>query len=1198
MNFVTRLIVACVVGLALEEAFPQSLLVPAGSVWKYLDDGSNQGTAWQTTNFNDNAWALGVAELGYGDVADGRPEVTQLGYGTNANNKYITYYFRRTFTVADTSSFTNLLLGVLRDDGVVVYINGNEVWRNNMPSGTISHTTTASTNVSGNGEAIFYQTNISPLKIHPGTNLIAVEIHQNNGASTDISFDLFLLGMTGQAVTQLSFYVATNGNNAWSGTSPSPGGSDGPFATLEQARNAVRFFSQNNLLPAGGAVVEVGGGVYTLSRPLDLSSLDTGQSQSPILYRARPGEEVRLLAGQRVGGFSLVTDPAVLARMDAAARGHVWQADLRAQGITNFGVMQAGSTWAQSDPGLEFFFQDQPMTLARWPNKGFVNMVDVLGPTPVDVRGTVGCVEGIFSYDGDRPSRWVGETDVMVHGFWFWDWADQRQKVLSLDATNHIINLAPPYHTFGYRKGQWFYAYNLLPELDEPGEWYLDRPSGLLYFWPPAPITEGSAMVSLLPGVVTLTNVSFVTFRGFIMEGCQQTAISISGGASNKIEACTVRNVGKTGVRISNCPGACVTGSDIYFCGDGGISLSGGDRVTLTPAGIYADHNHIHDWSRWNPVYHQGISLAGVGNRAAHNLLHDAPHEAIGFGGNDHLIEYNEIHSVVKESNDAGVMYAGRTWTARGHIIRYNYMHHIYGFEGKGCNCVYLDDQFSSAAVYGNIFYDVPTAILIGGGRDNFVQNNIFVNCKTSVSLDARGLGWAFSGGTGLTNDLLSYPYQSPPWSERYPALTNILNENPMAPAGNVIGGNICWNSGWTSIETAALPGVAVTNNLLYTDPLFADLAHLNFQLQAGSPALSMGFAQIPTGQIGPDAGLLHAPWPPSVSLVQPADGSVYGGPAGVPFQALVSDPTRSSAQVDLFVGNALLQTLNTFPFQYAWLDASAGEYLVSAQVRSSNGVAMTLAPLSIQVNEMLVATGSVWKYLDNGSNQGTAWRATNFNDSTWASGPGELGYGDVADGRPEATLLSYGTNANNKFITYYFRRAFTVRDPSIYTNLALGVLRDDGVVVYLNGLEVWRNNITNGTITYTTLALTNVSGNGEALFYTTDLAPSLLHAGTNVFAVEIHQAAVTSTDIGFDLYLIGFAGASVSQITARRAGDVLSLWWPLSASDYELQIATSLSAPSWQAASYPSQVTNGQVRVVLPGLTGTRFFRLARTQP
>ncbi len=104
----------------------------------------------------------------------------------------------------------------------------------------------------------------------------------------------------------------------------------------------------------------------------------------------------------------------------------------------------------------------------------------------------------------------------------------------------------------------------------------------------------------------------------------------------------------------------------------------------LTPAGHYAENNHIHHYARWNRMYSPAISISGVGNRAAHNLIHDAPHQAIDFGGNDHVIEFNEIHDVCYESNDAGAIYSGRNWTMRGTVIRYNFMHHLSGLKEKG----------------------------------------------------------------------------------------------------------------------------------------------------------------------------------------------------------------------------------------------------------------------------------------------------------------------------------------------------------------------------------------------------------------------------------------------------------------------------------------------------------------------------------
>ena len=170
-------------------------LVPAGATWKYLDNGSNQGTAWRPLSFDDSSWSSGPAQLGYGDG----DEATTLSYGPDANNKYITTYFRRVFTVADASAFTGLTLKLLRDDGAVVYLNGAEVWRSNMPSGGVGYQTVASVAVGGADESTWFQTALSPALLVNGTNVLAVELHQSGGTSTDISFDLQLIGSDGSA---------------------------------------------------------------------------------------------------------------------------------------------------------------------------------------------------------------------------------------------------------------------------------------------------------------------------------------------------------------------------------------------------------------------------------------------------------------------------------------------------------------------------------------------------------------------------------------------------------------------------------------------------------------------------------------------------------------------------------------------------------------------------------------------------------------------------------------------------------------------------------------------------------------------------------------------------------------------------------------------------------------------------------------
>jgi Right handed beta helix region len=660
----------------------------------------------------------------------------------------------------------------------------------------------------------------------------------------------------------LDFYVARDGSDLWSGTRPAPDvqKTDGPFATLERARDAIRTLRETGHWPREGVTVSVRGGLYPLSHAFQLDANDSGTAEGPIVYRSFPGEEVRLVGGAVVTGFKPVTDPAILDRLDESARGKVLQADLRALGVSSFGSAGGG--------GLELFFADKPMRLARWPNEGFVRIVDVLGKTPVDVRGTKGCAEGIFTYEGDRPKRWVNEKDPWLHGYWFWDWFDQRQRVKAIDPARQTIELARPYHNYGYRKGQWYYAYNLLCEIDQPGEWYLDRETGVLYFWPPDAISSGRAVVSVVPKLLSLEDVSHVTFRGLIFEAARATALTISGGTGDRIVGCTIRNVGGSALSVTGGSGHGVAGCDIYQCGAGGVSLSGGDRRTLTPAGHFADNNHIHHYGRWRPMYSAGVTLSGVGQRATHNLIDNAPHQAIAFGGNDHLIEFNEIHSVCYESNDAGAIYAGRDWTMRGTIIRHNYLHDITGFQGRGCVGVYLDDMFCGTEIVGNLFRRVTRAAFIGGGRDCRIENNIFVDCNPAIHVDARALGWAKDQADQWIREghekgtLSGIRFQKPPYNVRYPALVDILAQDPAAPQGNVIADNIRVGGRWSEIEGKARPFLTIKDNLVNEDPHFVNAAELDFRLKDDSPALKLGFKQLPFREMGLYHDANRASWP------------------------------------------------------------------------------------------------------------------------------------------------------------------------------------------------------------------------------------------------------------------------------------------------------------------------------------------------
>ena len=272
---------------------------------------------------------------------------------------------------------------------------------------------------------------------------------------------------------------------------------------------------------------------------------------------------------------------------------------------------------------------------------------------------------------------------------------------------------------------------------------------------------------------------------------------------------------------------------------------------------------------------------------------------------------------------------------------------------------------------------------------------------------------------------------------------------------------------------------------------------------------------------------------PPSVSITSPANNSSFAAPADITLSADASDPDGPVAQVEFFQNGASLGVDGSSPFSVAW-NAVAGSYAVRAVATDTGGLSTTSVVVNVTVTNVigavtLIAPGSVWRYLDNGSDQGSAWRASGFDDSGWASGPAELGYGDGGEGRPEATVVGFGPNPNAKYITTYFRRAFTVEDPGSFQDLTVRLMRDDGAVVYVNGTEAFRDNMPGGAIDFQTGASAAAAGSAEFTFFDFPISPALLVAGLNVVAVEVHQNAGTSTDLSFDLELAGTGAISGS---------------------------------------------------------------------
>ena len=703
----------------------------------------------------------------------------------------------------------------------------------------------------------------------------------------------FLLSLPGFAA---QLYVATSGCDTNSGTRAKP------FATLERARDEVRELRKHGRLADGGVTIWLRGGDYLRTRALELTTADSGTPKGSIIWRAFKGERVRLLGGRKLTAFEPVTDAAMLARLPEVARGHILQMNLAALGLTDFGTMTSrGFGRPLTAAHCELFFGGRPMTLARWPNEGEwerIAGVPEAGATKDEHGGQMGKLDAGFLYTGDRPRQWKNIGDLWVHGYWSWDWANSYERVDSIDFDRHLIKTVTPFGQYGFRKGQRFSFLNLLEELDQPGEWFLDRKTGLLYFWPPDPIREPSGLspgmaerpdaatpsrqkgqastpetlLSLLAEpLLKLTDVSHVTFSGLTLEATRSSAVEIHGGASNRIAGCLIRNIGNYGVTIEGGFGHGVLSCDIFDTGDGGVSLAGGNRQTLQAGAHFVENCHFARQGRWSKCYVPAVSIGGVGQRASHNLIHDHPHCAILFTGNDHLVEFNEIHHIALETGDVGAIYTGRDYTFRGNRIRHNFIHHTGGV-GMGSMGIYMDDCVSGTEIFGNLFYQVQRAAFLGGGRDHQVVNNIFVDCNFAVELDGRGLDhspvWHDMVDKTMRHSLAEAPAAL--YRERYSALKTLDQYygppggppiegaafKGVPPENNFVARNICVGK-WVKEYWHATTGMLqLENNLTNASSQFVrqlvnPSSAADFVLKRDCPAWKLGFQPIPVDKIG-----------------------------------------------------------------------------------------------------------------------------------------------------------------------------------------------------------------------------------------------------------------------------------------------------------------------------------------------------------
>lgn len=694
-----------------------------------------------------------------------------------------------------------------------------------------------------------------------------------------------LFPVVGEAQKQL--FVSVKGNDRNDGNESKP------------LKSIVRALEKAAESDATQVEIILRGGRYELRQTLEISNPVWKERQ--LIIRPQEGEQVSITGGINIPlkEARRITDKGILSRLPAGHREHIRQLAIKELGIPVANLHASGFSRPSIPAWTEIFVDGKPLALSRWPNDSVMRIGKVHCTGDIPAANKLGIGAPKFEYGNtERPARWNKAENMWIAGYFAHGYADDMIRVASVDTVLKTITAAEPTH-YGFMTGASFrtwYALNLLEEIDCRGEYALNAEKGIIYFYPPSARMKTVEISVLETPLVAIENTSNVIIRNITFECSRGMGVYMEGTENVLLVGCTFRNLGNVAVcigrgdmpdeghkilmsaEIGGKDAARVVGSlqgrlysdvlynrnggrnngvkdcHIYQVGAGGVSLGGGDRKTLSPAGNYVENCRIHDFNRIERSYRSAINMDGVGNRISNCEIFDAPSMAILFHGNNHVIEYCDIHNVCSEVDDQGAIYYGRDPSERGHVVRYCYFHQ---FDARHrVTATYHDDGACGMNVYGNIYYKSGSLpVLIGGGHDNNYTHNIFIDIPVAIHLDNRMQGWGrgmvASDGI-IAQRLKEVNYLEPPYSTAYPALVNYWNEEPAIPkrntfngnlfykVGNVIRGQTQWGEFWNNWTTNEDPGfVDVTNPLK------------GFKVNASIFQKIEGFPNLPFDKIG-----------------------------------------------------------------------------------------------------------------------------------------------------------------------------------------------------------------------------------------------------------------------------------------------------------------------------------------------------------
>ena len=588
---------------------------------------------------------------------------------------------------------------------------------------------------------------------------------------------------------EYSYYVSPDGSDINSGSYAKP------FKTIQAAVDNAKG-------KAEATNIYLREGVYNIDSVITLDS-----KCEDITIKPYNDEKAIITTAYQIKGsdFAKVSNEITESVIDDTARANVLVANLSDLGITEISEICDYSDNSVESVAPVLMQDEKRMELAKYPDSGYLKIGK-------KASGGDGTTAMNFNINGGltRAAEWSGEN-VFADGYIAHDWKDSRAEVtLSNVSSDCVVTAKDSNLAITPVSGKRVRFINVAEEISMPGEWYLDYATNKLYVYPYDNFSDESIITlnsnkSAMSELFKLENCSNITFEGLEFKHIGTNAMML-----NKADEITVKNC-----HFINVMGECVDSSEsnnmiiknnlFGYLSGGAVTLHGGDAVNLIKSNNLVANNEFHDFSLDRRTYAPAIEINGCGNTVSHNEIYNSPHMAIGIHGISFTIEYNDIYNVCNDTADSGAIYSGQRVHLVDNKITNNYFHNIRNNTGMGytVNAVYFDDLWSSGEVSKNIFYDVEQGCLVGGGRSNNINNNIFIKCDESIRVDSRGTGINFSEHRAYVNLYYSPAGEnkSEVWLKEYPEVCNILNDQPGRAKYNSVYNNILVSTSTPDID-------------------------------------------------------------------------------------------------------------------------------------------------------------------------------------------------------------------------------------------------------------------------------------------------------------------------------------------------------------------------------------------------------------